>query len=111
MDGLPQQDPAATTLVPLTRIEAQALTDRIRETADQLGARLLKAHERHAWRALNYGSWRKYAMAEFNMSQGHAYRLLNHGRVIRELEALSDQLRQKCAELKVALERIGVQAG
>ena len=35
MDGLPQQDPAATTLVPLTRIEAQALTDRIRETADR----------------------------------------------------------------------------
>ena len=81
----------ATSVVPLTRDEARALTDRrIRETVDQLWSLLLEAHERHAWKALSYASWREYAVAEFNMSQGHAYRLLDQGRIIRELEAVAN---------------------
>ena len=48
-------------LAPLTRDEAQILTDRIRNTADELWALLLEAHGRQAWKPLHYSSWRNYA--------------------------------------------------
>jgi hypothetical protein len=70
----------------LTEIEARTLTDRIKQTTDQLWRLLLEAHERKAWAALGYQSWRHYALNEFNMGQSHAYRLLDQGRVIRALE-------------------------
>lgn len=67
--------------------EARALTERIRSTADALWALLLEAHERRAWAALGYGSFVDYAEAEFGMGHSHAYRLLDQGRVVREIEA------------------------
>lgn len=69
--------------------EARDLTDRIKSHAESLWSLLLEAHDRQAWRALGYGSWRDYAQTEFGMSQAHAYRLLDQGRVIREIEAAS----------------------
>lgn len=70
----------------ITPDEARSLTDRIRAAAEHLHSLLLEAHEREAWRALGYPTWRAYATAEFGMSQSHAYRLLDHGRVVRALE-------------------------
>jgi len=55
--------------------------------AERVWALLLAAHERRAWAALGYDSWRAYAMAEFGMGQSHAYRMLDQGKVIREIEA------------------------
>lgn len=72
-----------------TRAEAQKLTDLIRHHADALWTLLLEAHDRQAWRALGYGSFGDYVMTEFDMSRRHAYRVLDQGRVIRELEAAS----------------------
>jgi hypothetical protein len=71
----------------LTAGAARVLTDRIKSAAEDLWALLLEAHERQAWRALGYSSWRTYAMSEFGMSQSYAYRLLDQGRVMREIEA------------------------
>lgn len=65
----------------LTEDEARKLTARINIAADNIGALLLQAHDRKAWAALKYESWREYASAEFMFSQGHAYRLLNFERV------------------------------
>jgi hypothetical protein len=70
----------------MTEAEARVLTDRIKRTAEDLWRLLLEAHERKAWVALGYASWRHYALNEFAMGQSHAYRLLDQGRVIRALE-------------------------
>lgn len=67
--------------------EARALTDEIKGSVERTWLLLSNAHERKAWAALGYGSWRDYAMAEFGLSQSHAYRLLDAARVVREIEA------------------------
>ena len=41
-----------TSVVPLTRDEARALTDRIRGTVEHLWELLLEAHERRAWEGI-----------------------------------------------------------
>lgn len=69
----------------LSPTEARALTNRIRESAEQLNSLLLEAYEREAWRALGYGSWREYAMEELSISQSRAYQLLDHARVAAAL--------------------------
>lgn len=73
----------------LTADEARALTLEIKGAAERIYALLLRAHEGRAWSALGYESWRDYAMAEFGMSQSHAYRLLDQARVVRDIEAAS----------------------
>lgn len=75
-----------SALAPMSRGEAQILTDRIRRTADQLWQLLLEAYEREAWRALGYVNFREYAKNEFEFSQSRAYQLLDQGRVIKALE-------------------------
>lgn len=65
--------------------EARQLTERIRSTADALWQLLAEAHDRGAWRALGYDSFKAYVGAEFQMSEQHAYRLLNQATVIGAL--------------------------
>lgn len=72
---------------PLTKAAARKLTNEILSTGERLWALLLEAQRREAWRALGYASWREYAAAEFDMSQSHAYRLVNQGHVLEALEA------------------------
>lgn len=81
----------ATAIIelPITAPEARLLTDRIKAAAEHLWALLLEAHERQAWKALEYPSFTAYAKAEFGMGASHAYRLLDQGRVIRALEAVT----------------------
>ena len=81
--------PAVVDVVPsigMTEEEARSLTNRIKGTTEQLWSLLLEAHDRQAWQALGYISWREYAKNEFGMGQSYAYRLLDQGRVIRTLE-------------------------
>lgn len=65
--------------------EARALTDRIRSTTEQLWALLAEAHDRQAWAALGYDSFKGYVTAEFGMSKQRAYQLLDQARVIQAL--------------------------
>ena len=71
---------------PLKKAEARALTEAIRETADNLVEFLAEAHERRAWRALGYGSWSEYVETEFSMTRSRAYQLLRHAEVMKALE-------------------------
>lgn len=75
----------APTTTTLTREQARDLTDRINSTAGDLCLLLVEAHEREAWRALGYDSWRAYATAELEISKSQAYRILDHGRVTMAL--------------------------
>lgn len=74
-------------IVTCTEAEAREITDRIKGAVESAWRLLVEAHDRHAWSALGYGSWRDYAMSEFGMSQSQAYRLLDQGRVVHEIEA------------------------
>jgi hypothetical protein len=69
---------------------ARELTERIRaaaHTAHRLCSLLVEAHERRAWLALGYPTWAEYVGAEFRLSRSRSYELLDHGRVLRALEA------------------------
>lgn len=70
---------------PCTVDEARDLTKRINETGTALWQLMLESYERDAWRVLGYASWREYAEAEFNVSHGRAYQLMDQGRVVRAL--------------------------
>lgn len=72
-----------------TADEARDLTERIKAHAETLWALLLEAHERRAWKALGYETWNDYVAGEFAMSKQHSFRLLDQGRVIREIEEAS----------------------
>jgi hypothetical protein len=76
--------------LPMNKEEASRLTERIKSSVEALWQLIVEAHDRQAWKALGYESWKGYVKAEFKMSARHSYRLLDQGRVIRELEAASD---------------------
>lgn len=81
MIRMTQKSPATL----LTKGEASALTERIRGHIDAAWADITKAYEGKAWKALGYASWEAYVKAEFDMSRRHSYRLIDQGRVIREI--------------------------
>lgn len=71
----------------LTEDEAREITQGIKNAAETTWALLLTAYERDAPKAMGYPSWETYCATEFDMSRAHGYRLLDHGRVMRALEA------------------------
>lgn len=68
---------------------ARALTDRIKESAENLWRMLLEAYEGGAHTALGYCSWGAYFEAEFGGMKSKAYQLLEAGRVVRAIDANS----------------------
>lgn len=73
----------------MTVDEARAITDRIKDAAEEMWSLLLTAHERKAWAALGYRTWEEYVSGEFNMSRNYSYRLLSQAQVIKELTSAS----------------------
>lgn len=69
--------------------EARRLTEKIRKGAHLLYDLLLEAYERGAWKALGYPGWRAYVDAEFDMSPGHATRLLMQARAVKVLTTVA----------------------
>lgn len=70
---------------PMSAAEARAITDRINDAAGRLCDLLAEAHEREAWRALGYSGWSEYVAGEIGVSRQHAYRMVDHGRVLAAL--------------------------
>lgn len=62
--------------------EARQITQRIRAATDALWSLLAEAHDRGAWRALGYDSFKAYVESEFGMSKQRAYQLLDQARVV-----------------------------
>lgn len=67
---------------PMSEVEARRITDQINQKSNELWPLLKEASDRHAWAALGYKNWRDYAVAEFAVSQSHAYRLLDQATVV-----------------------------
>ena len=80
-------EPGPVLVTPLSRDEAEQLTNQIRSASEVLWVLLLRAHEGRAWEALGYARWLDYVKAEFDLSRSHAYRLLDAARMERALTA------------------------
>ena len=72
-------------LTACTPDEARALTERMRSTRDELWRLAVESHDRRAWDALGYPTWRDYIEAEVGVKASQAYRLLDHGRTMLAL--------------------------
>lgn len=72
---------------PLSREEAEELTEHIRSTADVLYVLIARAHAGKAYLALGYPSFEKYVKAEFDISRSRAYQFLNQAHVIEAITA------------------------
>lgn len=81
-------NPETGELVPtITRDEAMRLTAEIKGHAGQIWRLLSKAHETHAYLALDYLTFEEYVEVEFEMSKSQAYRLLDKARIVADLNA------------------------
>lgn len=69
----------------LTREEARILTDEIRSSANRLWVLVSVAHDRGAWRALGYETWKEYVTVELGLSESRSYQLIDTGRVMRAI--------------------------
>lgn len=74
------------TGAPMNKAEAKAITRRIKGAVDDLYILVDQAYQRKAWKVLGYTSWEAYVRAEFDMSRGHSYRLIDYAEVIREID-------------------------
>lgn len=72
---------------PLDARAARALTERIKSAANNFSLLLMEAQERQAWVALGYRTWERYVRQEFGLSRTRSYELLDHGRLIRAIQA------------------------
>lgn len=70
-----------------TKNEARLRADSIRHHAETLWGLLLQAWECDDHLALGYDSWRAYVAAEFDVSRGNSYKLLDQARVTLEIES------------------------
>lgn len=75
------------TQATLSVTEARSLTDEVRDDAERLWRKLVELYEGEAHVALGYGSWGAYFKAEFGGGRSQAYRILDAGRVARELHS------------------------
>lgn len=73
--------------------EARALTDQIKGATEALWSLLAEAHDRQAWRALGYDTFKGYVQSEFGMSKQNAYRLLDQARVLDAITEASGHAR------------------
>jgi hypothetical protein len=78
---------AGSVAEPLDAAAARALTERIKGAANNFSLLLLEAQERQAWMALGYRTWERYVRQEFGLSRTRSYELLDHGRLIRAIQA------------------------
>jgi len=73
----------------LSVTDARSLTDQVKADAQALWEKLLDLYVGGAHLVLDYSSWGGYCAAEFGMSDGRAYQLLQSARVIDQLTTVS----------------------
>lgn len=85
----PRSVRAATVGRKLNKAEAQELTTQIRQHAGVLWQLVAEAHDRKAWQALGYSSWKEYAVEELQMSESRSFQVIQTGRVMRTIAEVS----------------------
>jgi regulator of replication initiation timing len=74
-------------LTDMSRSEAENVTKLIKENFDSLGAMLMNARDRKAYKVLGYRTFEIYCNTEFGKSISSAYQLIEDARVVAQLEA------------------------
>lgn len=72
----------------LSEEEARSLTTTIQHLEVQAWFLLSEAHDRQAWAALGYDSWKEYVTAELQMSEARSYQLLDQAKVMRAIASV-----------------------
>ncbi len=83
----------AALMTPATAEEARALTDRIKQAANDFEQLVWEAHQRRVWKVLGFGSWNDYVRAEFKFSRVRAHQLIQFAEIketLREAQTLTD---------------------
>lgn len=73
-------------IIELSKEAARSLTDEAKRDAQALWEKLVFLYEGHAHKALGYSSWGSYCVEEFGWEGTYSYRLVEAGRVVRDLE-------------------------
>lgn len=71
----------------LTEAEARVLTGEIKKVTVHLWMMVNEAHERKAYAALGYKTWKDYVRDELQMSEPRSFQLLDQAKIMRELES------------------------
>jgi hypothetical protein len=74
-------------LLPMNRREAEAITKDIKNNFDSLGAMLMQARDRKAYKALDYSSFEQYCRHEFGKSVSRAYQLIEDCKIRERISA------------------------
>lgn len=90
-DGLTTRTVIDFATPPLTKEEAEVLTENIRSATNVLYILIKRAHAGKAWKALGYGSFQAYVKEEFQLSRSYAYKLLDQATVIEAIQAAAPE--------------------
>lgn len=74
-------------IVQLSKDAARSLTDEVKLDAQALWEKLVFLYEGHAHKVLGYSSWAAYCGDEFGWEHSQAYRMVEAGRVVRDLDS------------------------
>lgn len=80
-------EPRRGRLPQLSEEEARTLTTSIQHMGVKLWLLVEQAHDRGAWAALGYSTWREYVSEELEMSESRSYQILDQAKVIRAMAA------------------------
>lgn len=71
---------------PMTKAEAEEAVIRLKDHVQGAWYELTEIHDRRGWRALGYTSFEAFVAGELGISKSHAYRLMDAGRMLKEME-------------------------
>ncbi len=85
VDALDVPQKQAGRVAQLSPEQARILTTNIKHAVVRVWVLVAEAHDRGAWRALGYDTWRDYVVGELQMSESTSYNYLDQARIMREL--------------------------
>lgn len=88
----------------MTREEAQAHVDAIKNAVRDMGLRLLEMKAREGWRALGYANWTAFLTGEFAYSRKHLYELMEAAPVLEKMLPTGNKISIKAAAALAAFD-------
>jgi phage N-6-adenine-methyltransferase len=82
---------------PMSRAEAEAHVVAIKNSAADMGRRLLDLKEREGWKVLGYETWTACLEGEFSYSRQHLYELMRATPVLESLSSMPYKLSTRAA--------------
>lgn len=80
-DMLVEPDTGEVTVL-MSKDEAEEITLKIKQYVGVVCHLVKEAHDKQAWRAMDYPTWTAYCKAEFNVGKSRSYQLVKYAEVI-----------------------------